>query len=144
MENNPLAKMNSVKLKMEYPVYQVQIVKNIRLREHLKHLWEALKFIFKIRQDRKWLYTVVCCIQKRYQLKLNFSLWPSHQCFFSSLFQKPPSSDTELLQLIQSLPNQNMWAIIMLGGGHFAAAIYQGKLKPCQSVNQLGLMVHLM
>lgn len=23
-----------------------------------------------------------------------------------------------------------MWAIIMLGGGHFAAAIYQGKFKP--------------
>ncbi|XP_046452229.1 ankyrin repeat and zinc finger domain-containing protein 1-like [Daphnia pulex] len=48
-----------------------------------------------------------------------------YRCLLHSK-KKPPNSDTELLQLIQSLPKQNMWAIIMLGGGHFAAAIYQG------------------
>lgn len=41
-------------------------------------------------------------------------------------FQKSTSNEEELIQLIQNLPKQNMWAIIMLGGGHFAAAVYQG------------------
>lgn len=38
-------------------------------------------------------------------------------------------SEAELITLLNELPNKNIWAIIMLGGGHFAAGIYKGKLK---------------
>ena len=40
--------------------------------------------------------------------------------------QKPPKCDEELLDLIYQLPNRSKWAVVMLGGGHFAAAIYNG------------------
>lgn len=40
--------------------------------------------------------------------------------------QKQPPSDEELLNLIGQLQERNMWAIVMLGGGHFAAAVYKG------------------
>ncbi len=31
-----------------------------------------------------------------------------------------------MLRLIERLPSQRHWAVLMLGGGHFAAAIYKG------------------
>ena len=42
------------------------------------------------------------------------------------LSQKPVADDFDLLQAIYKLPFQNQWAVIMLGGGHFAAAIFKG------------------
>ncbi|KAK4008263.1 hypothetical protein OUZ56_013410 [Daphnia magna] len=48
-----------------------------------------------------------------------------YRCLLHSK-KKSTSNEEELIQLIQNLPKQNMWAIIMLGGGHFAAAVYQG------------------
>ena len=43
-------------------------------------------------------------------------------------------SEDELITLLNELPNRNMWAIIMLGGGHFAAGIYKGNLDCIQAV----------
>jgi len=40
--------------------------------------------------------------------------------------KKPVADDFDLLQAIYKLPFQNQWAVIMLGGGHFAAAIFKG------------------
>lgn len=45
--------------------------------------------------------------------------------------QKPLSDDIDLLQAIYKLPSQNQWAVIMLGGGHFAAAIFKGAITIC-------------
>ena len=36
-------------------------------------------------------------------------------------------SEIELLKLIQNAPKRLTWAILMLGGGHFAGAIFRGK-----------------
>jgi len=35
-------------------------------------------------------------------------------------------TNEELISLISQLPTQDLWTIIMLGGGHFAAGIYRG------------------
>ena len=42
------------------------------------------------------------------------------------ILQNQPESDAQLLGLILSLPQQKKWAVIMTGGGHFAAAIFNG------------------
>ena len=46
--------------------------------------------------------------------------------YIGTFLQKPLSDDIDVLQAIDRLPSQNQWAIIMLGGGHFAAAIFKG------------------
>ncbi|XP_059470369.1 tRNA endonuclease ANKZF1-like [Neocloeon triangulifer] len=41
--------------------------------------------------------------------------------------ENPPNTNEELFKLAQNCQNKSKWAIIMLGGGHFAAAIFEGK-----------------
>jgi hypothetical protein len=40
--------------------------------------------------------------------------------------QKEVPTNEELIGLINQLPSHDLWTIIMLGGGHFAAGIYRG------------------
>jgi len=49
------------------------------------------------------------------------------KCILLDPKQKEFPSEPEFLQIIQNTPNRLTWAIMMLGGGHFAGAIFRGK-----------------
>lgn len=42
--------------------------------------------------------------------------------------QNMPTGDKQLLSLALQSPSHTYWAIIMLGGGHFAAGIFKGEV----------------
>jgi hypothetical protein len=46
-------------------------------------------------------------------------------CYFW-LLQDVPENDEQLIPLALKVAANPAWAIIMLGGGHFAAGIFQG------------------
>lgn len=49
------------------------------------------------------------------------------KCIFTCMYllQEQIGDTDELLHLVELLPSQNVWMIIMMGGGHFAAAVFQ-------------------
>jgi len=48
--------------------------------------------------------------------------------YYSVLLQDVPEKDEQLIPLALKVAANPLWAIIMLGGGHFAAGIFQGLL----------------
>jgi len=46
--------------------------------------------------------------------------------YYSALLQNVPEKDEQLIPLALKVAANPLWAIIMLGGGHFAAGIFQG------------------
>jgi len=42
------------------------------------------------------------------------------------VFQAPGHTPTELVELATGLPGHMKWAVLMAGGGHFAAALFDG------------------
>jgi hypothetical protein len=45
------------------------------------------------------------------------------------LLQDVPEKDEQLIPLALKVAANPLWAVIMLGGGHFAAGIFQGSPK---------------
>lgn len=43
------------------------------------------------------------------------------------MFQTECPSEDQLVSMVKQLPAQDTWMIIMLGGGHMAAAVFKGK-----------------
>lgn len=48
------------------------------------------------------------------------------------MFQTECPSEDQLVSMVKQLPAQDTWMIIMLGGGHMAAAVFKGKAEPQQ------------
>lgn len=48
-----------------------------------------------------------------------------HRCLLLNK-KEEAASDDHLVDLIKKLPNRTTWLIIMMGGGHFAAALFKG------------------
>jgi hypothetical protein len=46
--------------------------------------------------------------------------------YYSALLQDVPEKDEQLIPLALKVATNPLWAIIMLGGGHFAAGVFQG------------------
>ena len=46
--------------------------------------------------------------------------------YYSALLQDVPEKDEQLIPLALNVAANPLWALIMLGGGHFAAGIFQG------------------
>lgn len=68
------------------------------------------------------------CSQSRMQPKLYFrnkfhKIIALYRCVVHGK-QNIPKSQPDLLSMVTSIPNSMYWAIILVGGGHFAAALY--------------------
>ena len=46
--------------------------------------------------------------------------------YYPALLQDVPEKDEQLIPLALKVAANPQWAVIMLGGGHFAAGIFQG------------------
>ena len=42
------------------------------------------------------------------------------------LLQNGPESVGELISMVNKIPKQLKWVVLMLAGGHFAAAVFDG------------------